>query len=73
MDTLKQLLVTRGAQLGARYVGIGLAALATKLGVELQAGQAESAAAAIAALAIGGLCLGADLVIHKIRGDKKDA
>lgn len=63
LDTIKDLLKTRGAQLLARYAAMGLVALATKLGVEVK--DAESAGMAVATLVVGAILLGIDHWAHK--------
>lgn len=69
IELIKSILQTRGTQLLARYVGVGLAALATKVGTELKDG--ESAATAIATLAVAGICFVIDLYSHKKQAEEK--
>lgn len=69
LDFLKGILQTRGSQLLSRYIGIGLTALATKLGTELKDG--ESAATALATLVIAGICFVIDHYSHKKQAEEK--
>ena len=63
LELIKGILQTRGTQLLSRYIGIGLTALATKVGTELKDG--ESAAMALATLAVAGVCFLIDHYSHK--------
>lgn len=62
---IKDLLTTRGAQLVARYSGVGLTMLATKLGITFEASQLSSMSSGLTTLVIAGLLFLADHYIHK--------
>lgn len=65
MDFIKDMIATRGAQLLARYVAMGLVALATKLGVELNADDASGGAKVVGVLVAAGICSVIDHFSHK--------
>ena len=60
-DSIKQLLTSRLTQLASRYLG----GLLVTWGV-IQATESDSVVSAIVTLAVGGIGVLADLVIHKI-------
>ena len=63
-DTLKDLLTSRGSQLLARYVGVGLVWVASKVGVVFAADQLTSISSGLSMLVIGAILFGLDHWIH---------
>jgi hypothetical protein len=71
MDFLKDLIATRGVQLIARYAGVGLVALGTKLSVELTPDQVSNTSSAVAAFVAAGICALIDHFSHAKQADEK--
>ena len=71
MDFLKDLIATRGAQLLARYVGVGVTALATKFSVEVNPEDTEGFAKVIGVFVVAGLCFAIDHFSHKKQAEEK--
>jgi hypothetical protein len=65
VETLENLIMSRGAQLIARYAGVGLAWLAGKAAVAIPAADGASTSNVVGLLAAAGVCLLVDLIVHK--------
>lgn len=63
-EAIKSFLMTRGAQLAARYIGVGLTVAAVKTGVTLDPVQLESISSGLTMLILGGVFTLADHYIH---------
>ena len=65
MDFLKDIISTRGAQLVARYAGVGLTALGTYLGATIPAANLSSVAETVGALVVAAVLFAIDHWSHK--------
>lgn len=72
MNVLKELLMTRGAQVIAKLVSKGFAMASGYFGFEYASGQVESGSMAVATAVAAALFFGIDLAYHKITGKEKE-
>lgn len=65
LETIRALIATRGTQLIARYVAIGVTALGTKLAMDPASVNANGTAEAVASFVVAALLLAIDHYSHK--------
>ncbi len=65
METIRNVISTRGAQLVARFATYGVSAVAGKLGLSMAEGQAENVAAFAASVLVALVLMGIDFYSHK--------
>lgn len=67
MDFIKQLILSRGAQLSARYIAMALSAAAGAVSAQVGADQIAQSAEVIGLIVSAALCLGFDKIVHRVR------